>query len=145
MLSRLNPCPPLAPPSAPRRPAGDAWRDETVGGVSMEAAVECWFFTAGKTVRALILAPTRELAAQIADSFKTYGRFARLSVGVVVGGVSLMNFYTAKFVHDAPGNKGGEGQGVTDANETQINLVRRIVDLFVCGSSLCVFHVRLCF
>ena len=42
-----------------------------------------------KTVRALILAPTRELAAQIADSFKTYGRFARLSVGVVVGGVSL--------------------------------------------------------
>jgi ATP-dependent RNA helicase RhlE len=42
-----------------------------------------------KTVRALVLAPTRELAAQIAQSFKTYGRFTRLSVGVVVGGVSL--------------------------------------------------------
>jgi ATP-dependent RNA helicase RhlE len=42
-----------------------------------------------KCVRALVLAPTRELAAQIAQSFKTYGRFMRVSVGVVVGGVSL--------------------------------------------------------
>ena len=41
-----------------------------------------------KAVRALVLAPTRELAAQIADSFKAYGRFAKMSVGVVVGGVS---------------------------------------------------------
>ena len=39
-------------------------------------------------VRALILAPTRELAAQIADSFKTYGKHARTSVGCIVGGVS---------------------------------------------------------
>jgi len=38
-------------------------------------------------VRALVLAPTRELAAQIADSFCAYGRFGRLSVGVIVGGV----------------------------------------------------------
>ena len=43
---------------------------------------------APKTVRALVLAPTRELAVQIADSFKTYGRFAQMSVAVVVGGVS---------------------------------------------------------
>ncbi len=41
------------------------------------------------TARALVLAPTRELAAQIADSFKAYGKFARLSVGVVFGGVSM--------------------------------------------------------
>ena len=40
------------------------------------------------TARALILAPTRELAAQIADSFRSYGQFMRPSVGVVVGGVS---------------------------------------------------------
>ena len=40
------------------------------------------------TARALILAPTRELAAQIADSFRAYGQFMRPSVGVVVGGVS---------------------------------------------------------
>ncbi|HOV04301.1 MAG TPA: DEAD/DEAH box helicase, partial [Kaistiaceae bacterium] len=36
---------------------------------------------------ALILAPTRELAAQIADNIRTYGKFTRHSVAVVVGGV----------------------------------------------------------
>ncbi|MDE2362673.1 MAG: DEAD/DEAH box helicase [Hyphomicrobiales bacterium] len=41
------------------------------------------------TVRALILAPTRELAAQIGESFRAYGRHARLRVAVVVGGVSM--------------------------------------------------------
>jgi ATP-dependent RNA helicase RhlE len=40
------------------------------------------------TARALVLAPTRELAAQIADSFRAYGKFMRPSVGVIVGGVS---------------------------------------------------------
>jgi ATP-dependent RNA helicase RhlE len=39
-------------------------------------------------VRALVLAPTRELAAQIAESFRTYGRHAGIKVGCVVGGVS---------------------------------------------------------
>ncbi len=40
--------------------------------------------------RVLVLAPTRELAAQIADSFRAYGRFMSpaLSVAVIVGGVS---------------------------------------------------------
>src|SRR5262249_30631763 len=41
-----------------------------------------------KTCRALVLAPTRELAAQIAESFRTYGRELKLSVACVVGGVS---------------------------------------------------------
>jgi ATP-dependent RNA helicase RhlE len=40
------------------------------------------------TPRALILAPTRELAAQIGDSIRTYGRFGRLSHTVVFGGVN---------------------------------------------------------
>jgi ATP-dependent RNA helicase RhlE len=40
------------------------------------------------TARALVLAPTRELAAQIADSFRAYARFARIRVAVIVGGVS---------------------------------------------------------
>ncbi len=35
---------------------------------------------------ALILAPTRELATQIADSIRTYGRFLRHTATVVVGG-----------------------------------------------------------
>jgi ATP-dependent RNA helicase RhlE len=37
--------------------------------------------------RALVLSPTRELAAQIADSFKSYGRNLGLKVALVVGGV----------------------------------------------------------
>ncbi|KCZ90780.1 DEAD/DEAH box helicase [Hyphomonas johnsonii] len=42
---------------------------------------------APRTARVLILAPTRELAAQIADSVRTYGSHMRPSVAVVVGGV----------------------------------------------------------
>ena len=38
-------------------------------------------------IRMLVLAPTRELASQIADSAKAYGRFMQLSVGVIFGGV----------------------------------------------------------
>jgi len=37
-------------------------------------------------IRMLVLAPTRELAAQIAASARVYGRFMKLSVGVVFGG-----------------------------------------------------------
>jgi ATP-dependent RNA helicase RhlE len=40
-----------------------------------------------RSARALVLAPTRELAAQIAQSFEAYGRHLRPSVAVVVGGV----------------------------------------------------------
>jgi ATP-dependent RNA helicase RhlE len=38
-------------------------------------------------IRMLVLAPTRELAAQIAASARTYGKFMQLSVGVIFGGV----------------------------------------------------------
>jgi ATP-dependent RNA helicase RhlE len=38
-------------------------------------------------IRMLVLAPTRELASQIAASAEAYGRFMRLSVGVIFGGV----------------------------------------------------------
>jgi len=38
-------------------------------------------------IRMLILAPTRELASQIAASAEAYGKFMRLSVGVIFGGV----------------------------------------------------------
>jgi ATP-dependent RNA helicase RhlE len=37
--------------------------------------------------RALVLSPTRELATQIADSFRTYGKHLGLKVAVVFGGV----------------------------------------------------------
>jgi ATP-dependent RNA helicase RhlE len=39
--------------------------------------------------RVLVLSPTRELASQIEHSFRTYGRFLRLSVAVVYGGVGI--------------------------------------------------------
>ncbi|WP_368744407.1 DEAD/DEAH box helicase [Desertibaculum subflavum] len=40
-----------------------------------------------KGSRVLVLSPTRELALQIAESFRTYGRHLGLSVAVVFGGV----------------------------------------------------------
>jgi ATP-dependent RNA helicase RhlE len=42
-----------------------------------------------RTCRALVLSPTRELASQIADSFRAYGRNLRLSTAVVFGGVAI--------------------------------------------------------
>ncbi|WP_341363524.1 DEAD/DEAH box helicase [Thalassospira sp. SN3W] len=44
--------------------------------------------TPAKSCRVLVLAPTRELAAQIGDSFRAYGRFMNTTVAVVVGGVA---------------------------------------------------------
>lgn len=41
------------------------------------------------TVRALILTPTRELAAQVADSVKTYGKYLPLTAQVIFGGVNI--------------------------------------------------------
>ena len=41
------------------------------------------------TARALILAPPRELASQIGESFKAYGKFLKVSRAVVFGGVSI--------------------------------------------------------
>jgi ATP-dependent RNA helicase RhlE len=42
-----------------------------------------------RACRALVLSPTRELASQIAESFRTYGRQLALSTAVVFGGVPL--------------------------------------------------------
>ncbi|HEX7694374.1 MAG TPA: DEAD/DEAH box helicase [Sphingomonas sp.] len=39
--------------------------------------------------RMLVLAPTRELASQIAESARAYGKFSRLSVATVFGGTSI--------------------------------------------------------
>jgi len=39
--------------------------------------------------RALILSPTRELASQIADSFRAYGKHMHLAIDVVFGGIPI--------------------------------------------------------
>lgn len=39
-------------------------------------------------IKALVIAPTRELAMQIGESFQTYGQFLQVTVGVVYGGVT---------------------------------------------------------
>jgi ATP-dependent RNA helicase RhlE len=42
----------------------------------------------GRRIRTLVLSPTRELALQIGDSFKTYGRHTPIKHTVIFGGVS---------------------------------------------------------
>jgi len=42
----------------------------------------------GRKIRALVLSPTRELAAQIEESFSAYGRNTTLRTGVIYGGVN---------------------------------------------------------
>jgi ATP-dependent RNA helicase RhlE len=44
---------------------------------------------AGRAPRSLVLTPTRELAAQVAESARVYGRYIRLRTAVVFGGVSI--------------------------------------------------------
>ena len=43
----------------------------------------------GRAPRALILVPTRELAAQVADHIKSYGKYLRVRTLVVFGGVGI--------------------------------------------------------
>jgi len=43
---------------------------------------------AARRIRTLVLAPTRELAQQIHDSFRTYGRHTRIRQTVIFGGVN---------------------------------------------------------
>ncbi|HEX7633800.1 MAG TPA: DEAD/DEAH box helicase [Noviherbaspirillum sp.] len=42
-----------------------------------------------KAIRALILAPTRELAAQVEESVRIYGKYLKLSSAVIFGGVGI--------------------------------------------------------
>ena len=43
----------------------------------------------GKKIRALVVSPTRELAVQIQENFKTYGKYTNLRSCVVFGGASI--------------------------------------------------------
>ena len=48
-----------------------------------------------RTPRCLVLTPTRELAAQVGDSFRTYGRNLHLRTTVIFGGVGFGNQISA--------------------------------------------------
>ena len=50
---------------------------------------ECLPKNGARPVRALVLAPTRELAAQVGDSVKTYGRHLPFRAAVIFGGVNI--------------------------------------------------------
>ncbi|MEM1300718.1 MAG: DEAD/DEAH box helicase, partial [Pseudomonadota bacterium] len=39
--------------------------------------------------RSLILCPTRELAAQVAENFEKYGKYHKLSMALLIGGVNF--------------------------------------------------------
>ncbi|XPF94407.1 DEAD/DEAH box helicase [Colwellia sp. RE-S-Sl-9] len=43
----------------------------------------------GQTIKALILTPTRELAAQVAKNIETYSQFLPIKSGVIYGGVNM--------------------------------------------------------
>src|SRR6476620_9062548 len=42
-----------------------------------------------KSVRTLVLTPTRELAAQVEESVRVYGKYLKLRSGVIFGGVGI--------------------------------------------------------
>jgi len=48
---------------------------------------ECRVNGRGRKVRALVLAPTRELSLQLGDSFRVYGRYTNMRHTVIYGGV----------------------------------------------------------
>ncbi|MBU4271064.1 MAG: DEAD/DEAH box helicase [Planctomycetes bacterium] len=49
--------------------------------------VECRVNGRGRKIRTLVLAPTRELALQICESFQTYGRYTAVRQAAIYGGV----------------------------------------------------------
>ncbi|WP_242104428.1 MULTISPECIES: DEAD/DEAH box helicase [unclassified Lysobacter] len=57
--------------------------------LSKETPPKNTHISGGRKPRALVLVPTRELAVQVAESFKTYGRHLRLNVTTLYGGVGM--------------------------------------------------------
>lgn len=77
--------------------------------------------SAPRAIRALVLAPTRELAAQIGSSFQTYGRFCGLRQTVIYGGVA----------------QGRQVQALRDGVDILVATPGRLLDLMNQG------HIRL--
>ena len=67
---------------APARPPPSRCRSSITSPTTASAPLP-------KSCRVLVLSPTRELAAQIVDSFKAYGRYLRPTVALAIGGVNI--------------------------------------------------------
>jgi ATP-dependent RNA helicase RhlE len=64
-------------------------QDRRLGPTILQRLAAAKQRTAPQTWRALVLSPTRELASQIAASFRAYGAGIPLSMAVVFGGVPI--------------------------------------------------------
>ncbi len=78
------------PAPAPTRPTPSSTRPPTKGTTSHGHVHAGTPKRVPRHLRGLVLAPTRELAAQIEQSFRTYGKYMDMSIAVVHGGVSQM-------------------------------------------------------
>ena len=82
-------------PADPRRPRRAGLRQTGTGKTAAFALptlqrlsrVECRVNGRGRKIRTLVLAPTRELALQICQSFQAYGRHTAVRQTVIYGGV----------------------------------------------------------
>lgn len=70
--------------------------------------------------RSLILEPTRELAAQVADNFEKYGKYHKLSMALLIGGVSM----------------GDQIKALDNGVDVLIATPGRLIDLFERGNIL---------
>jgi len=58
-----------------------------------------------KGIRVLVLAPTRELASQIGESFRDYGRHTRIKTVVIFGGVGQQSVNSRRSMPSGVGRK----------------------------------------
>jgi ATP-dependent RNA helicase RhlE len=77
--------------------------------------------TGRRAIRALVLTPTRELAAQVAESAATYGRYLPLKSTVIYGGVSI-NPQIDKLRHGVDILVATPGRLLDHANQNTIDL-----------------------
>ena len=74
-----------------------------------------------KSPRCLILTPTRELAAQVEDSVKTYGKYVKLTSTVIFGGVNI-NPQTARLKKPLDILVATPGRLLDHANQRNVDL-----------------------
>lgn len=84
--------------------------------------------SAKKKIRALVLTPTRELAIQINESFKAYGRYLKLTCNVIFGGVN-QSAQVASLNHGTDVLIATPGRLLDLINQGYINL--KDIELFV--------------